>query len=93
MAGLVGRISPRQVSPRSARAQDPENGIEHVSGGAPWAAPFRPRPAALLHWEVGFYDSPLLLRQIHPDGRSKFEIAVEPDGEVISDRGLTAARL
>jgi len=42
MTGLVRRIARREVFPGRARAEDPQNAIQHI----PWIAPRPPAPIA-----------------------------------------------
>lgn len=77
VAGLVRRVAPRQVLPRSARAKDPKHTIEDVS----WIAE-RPTTAVrekrLLLREKRLDQSPLLFGQVHIKVRSDFDPPVDP---------------
>lgn len=62
VAGLVGRIPPRQIRPRGARAQDPEDRIEY-------GPRIGPRPSAAIgaaaRPERGLEHGPLFVGQVH----------------------------
>ncbi len=64
MAGLIRRISRRQVLPRCACAQDPEHSHQHVAGIA-----VRPSSDADLHRLLGgkqrLQERPLIFGEIH----------------------------
>ncbi len=64
MGGLIRAESWRQVFPRGAGAQNPQNTLEHFAAIAPRAA-----PSILPHrvrGQDGFDDFPLLVGQVHP---------------------------
>ena len=70
MTRLIGRIPIGQVLPRRARAQDPQNPVQHV-------ARIAPRPPAAIAPQPGFrqerfQDGPLRVSEVH---------AVEYDGD------------
>jgi hypothetical protein len=70
MARLIRRIAVGQVFPRRARAQDPEDPIEHVAGIAPRAAaPIATQTGLRQEWRE---NRPLRVGQVH---------AVEYDGD------------
>jgi hypothetical protein len=77
VAGLVRRVAPRQILPRSARAKDPEHTIEDVSRIAE-----RPTTPVLekrfLLREKRLDQSPLLFGEVHIKVRSNFDPPVDP---------------
>lgn len=77
VAGLVRRVTPRQVLPRSTRAKDPQHTIEDVSGIAegPTASVLEKR---LFLWEKRLDQSPLLFGEVHIKVRSDFDPPVDP---------------
>jgi hypothetical protein len=74
---LVRRVAARQVSPRGARAKDPENAVEDVS-----RIPVRSTTYALvdrlLLREKRLDQSPLLFGEVHIKVRSDFDPTVDP---------------
>ena len=77
MAGLVWRVTPGQVLPRSPGAKDPENAIEDVSRIA------KGPTTSILDERVFFREkrlnqSPLLFREVHIKVRSDFDPPVDP---------------
>jgi hypothetical protein len=77
VAGLVRRVAPRQILPRSARAKDPEHTIEDVSRIAEW--PTTPvLEKRLFPREKRLDQSPLLFGQVHIKVRSEFDPPVDP---------------
>jgi hypothetical protein len=87
VASLVGRIPWRKIGPRSARSQHPEHAVQHLAGAAVGAAALRRRLAPLVFGEVRLEDFPLLVGEVHPQGRSENRSAVDPHR--LSDRVST----
>src|SRR5437899_1330589 len=87
------RIPSRKIGPGSTGTKDPENGIENVSGISPrptslWAAP-QPLPTG----KEPANDPPLLVGNVHPNGRSRTRSCVDPPRGVmryalVGDRGV-----
>jgi len=77
VAGLVRRVTSRQVLPRSARTQDPEHAIEDVSRIAegPTTSVLEKR---LFLREKRLDQSPLLFGEVHIKVRSDFDPPVDP---------------
>ena len=77
VARLVRRVPARQISPRGARAKDPENAVEDVS-----RIPVRPTTHALVDRlflrEKRLDQSPLLFGEVHIKVRSEFDPPVDP---------------
>ena len=63
VAGLVRRVPVRQISPLGARAQDPENPVEHLPTAAPRASTSIGSTRHLAN--QGVYHAPLFVRQVH----------------------------
>ena len=74
---MVRRVTAWQVSPRGARAKDPENAVEDVS-----RIPVRPTTHALVDRlflrEKRLDQSPLLFGEVHIKVRSDFDPPVDP---------------
>ena len=77
MAGLVRRVAPRQILPRSACAKDPEHTVEDVSRIAegPTTTVLEKR---LFLREKRLDQSPLLFGEVHIKVRSNFDPPVDP---------------
>ena len=77
VAGLVRRVTPWQVRPRSTRAKDPKHAIEDVSRIAegPSASVLEKR---LFLREKRLDQSPLLFGEVHIKVRSDFDPPVDP---------------
>jgi len=77
VAGLIRRVPPRQILPRSARAKLPEHTIEDVSriAEAPTAPVLEKR---LFIREKRLEHSPLLFGEVHIKVRSNFDPPVDP---------------
>ena len=93
MASLIRRVSSRKVSPRRSGPHDPKHGIQHIPRVTPRATSLWSWGTPLSLWEEWFDDGPLLLREIHPDGRSEKGAVVDRLLEAIGCRVLTATRL
>jgi hypothetical protein len=76
MSGLVGRVPPRQVVPRRAGSQDPEDRVQDIARVTPRAATTIGAHPRL--WQKRFDDGPLLLGQIHRGRRSEVGLFVDP---------------
>ena len=77
VAGLVRRVAPRKILPRSARAKDPEHTVEDVSGIA--EGPTTPvLEKRLFFREKRLDQSPLLFGEVHIKVRSEFDPPVDP---------------
>jgi hypothetical protein len=78
MARLVRRVPRRQVCPRCARSQDPQHTIHDVA----WVAPRSPATLGgaleFLRRKVRLDGFPLLVGQIHHNGRSENRSRVDP---------------
>ncbi len=73
MTGLVGRIANRQVLPRGAGAENPENAVQDISGIAPRTAPSIATETRLRQQRREY--RPLGVGEVHTaeyDGRSYF---------------------
>lgn len=84
MAGLVRRVPRRKIGPRRTRSQDPHHSVEDVAHGPERSSPLRRRPAELLGGEEVLDRSPLLVGEVHGQGRSEIRPAV--DLHRLSDR-------
>ena len=74
MASLVRRIASRQVRPGGAGAKHPEHAIQNVARVTPWTTSLGACPQALWSREGGTDGLPLLLSEIHHNGRSRVAI-------------------
>src|SRR6185436_17766059 len=88
MARLVRRVPRGQICPGRARAKDPKHAVEHIACASPRSSAITSWPAALCCWNERFDRKPLLVRQLHRNGRSKNGSAVDPCEEAISPRLL-----
>jgi hypothetical protein len=77
VAGLVRRVAPRQILPRSACAKDPEHTIEDVSRIAEGSTTPVLEKRLFLR-EKRLDQSPLLFGQVHIKVRSEFDPPVDP---------------
>ena len=77
VAGLVRRVPAGQVSPRGARAQDPKNAVEDVSGIPVWPTTHALMDRLFLR-EKRLDHSPLLFSEVHIKVRSDFDPPVDP---------------
>jgi hypothetical protein len=80
-AAVAGRgrwIPPRKIGPRRTGAKDPENGIQHVSRIAPGPTALGAGPHPLRTGEEPANDLPLLVGDVHPNGRSQPRSPVDP---------------
>ena len=77
VACLIRRVATRQILPRRAGAQDPQDAVQDVSRIA-----VRPSPDALLDRlflrENRLNESPLLLGEVHIKVRSEIDPPVDP---------------
>jgi hypothetical protein len=78
MAGLVRRVPRRKVGPRRTSSQDPHDSVEDVAHGPERASPLRGRPLELLGGEEVLDRSPLLVGEVHGQGRSEIPPTVDP---------------
>jgi hypothetical protein len=79
MAGLVGRIPlPRQITPTSAAAKNPQNPVQDVARIAPWAP--LPIAAPLRLVDPRRYKRPLLFGQPHAQSPSWGEVLEDCEG-------------
>lgn len=93
VACLIRRIPPREIRPRSSRAQDPEDPIEDVSRipPRPPAKPARSFPLRLR--DVGANRFPLLVRELHRPMYKHLSRAMEiPFPKMEQSRSLTPSR-
>jgi hypothetical protein len=65
VAGLIGRISGRQVGPRRPRAQDPQHAVEHGARINPRAPALRSRRTKLRLRDVRSHRRPLIVGDVH----------------------------
>lgn len=84
MAGLVRRVPGWKIGPRRTRSQDPHHSVEDVADGSERSSSLRRRPAELLGGEEVLDRSPLLVGEVHGQGRSEIRPAV--DLHRLSDR-------
>src|SRR5690349_10693599 len=79
MTRLIWRISLWQIVPGRSGAKHPKDSIEYVPGRPKRSATILPWIAALRRRDVRFNGAPLILSEVHPDGRSKNRSAVDPE--------------
>src|SRR6185436_15821909 len=78
IASRVRRVAPRDVGPGRASPQHPQHAIEHVTWVAPRPSALRARHDALWIGNERANELPLLVCQVHPDGRSQPRSGVDP---------------
>ena len=64
MAGLVRGVTGRQVVPGSARAENPQNGVQYGTPIPPGSSPY----PSLRALQQGFQNRPLGIGEVHASG-------------------------
>jgi hypothetical protein len=90
VARLVRRVSPWQIGPRCAGAQHPEHAVHHVPRVPPGSPALGTRSLTLGPRERGADGLPLLVSEVHHNGRSRVRSAVDPPPESDRITGLYA---